>query len=316
MYRVDNATSSETLPASTDPGPNPDGYFTGGDPQSAIPATKVPAEWLNMLQEELANVITGAGVTLDKANRTQLRTAIANMIAGSAHAVVLQDVTFEGTVADGDVVLWDSGNTRFAKATADGTANDKAVGIANVTDSEVIVFGETPALFAGLTPGGRYYLHGSTAGEMTETAPPDVVKIGIAKAADTMFVDIDRGLGGEPADIPFIAGYDSAGAGKDLAVQVYGSVIVPRPLEILSETGNLATEATDADCIVDIEKNGVTIYSSKPQFDDGENDLTAGTLDGNAGVCAAGDVLVFKVTQVGSTVAGQRLVLTLLARYL
>jgi len=192
MFKIDNGTATGTLPAPTAAGPNPNGFFTDGDAANAIPATVVNAEWLNMVQEEIAGTITSSGLTLDKSDRTQLRQAITAMISGASKAVVIKSATFAAGVADGEVVRWDSVNSNFAQAIADGTTSNNAVGVADVTNSEVICFGETRAgLMSGLTPGSRYYLDGTTAGALNLTAPTDKVRIGIAKAADIMFVDID-----------------------------------------------------------------------------------------------------------------------------
>lgn len=198
MYRIDNSTAVLALPAPTAPGPKPNGYFTDGDPQAAIPATIVDAEWANMVQEEVSNVIVGAGIALDKADRTQLRTAIQQMIAAGSHSVIIKNAVFEASVADGEAVKWDAANNRFDEAVADGTANNRAVGLADVTNSEVVAFGETRAgLVAGLTPGSRYYLDAAVPGALVEAAPNDRVSLGIAKAATVFFVDIDY-LGAPP----------------------------------------------------------------------------------------------------------------------
>lgn len=56
--------------------------FTPGDPVSGQEATEVTAAWLNAVQEEACNVITGAGLALNKADNTQLRQAMAIMTGG------------------------------------------------------------------------------------------------------------------------------------------------------------------------------------------------------------------------------------------
>ncbi len=84
MYRIDSASAAAVLPASTAAGPNPDSYFTKGDPSLAVPATVVEDEYLNMIQEELANVIVGTGAALDKANRAQLLAAIQTLVVNAA----------------------------------------------------------------------------------------------------------------------------------------------------------------------------------------------------------------------------------------
>jgi hypothetical protein len=75
MYRIDNSTVAPTLPTPGAVGPNPNGYFTGGVP-GVVAATIVDSDWLNAVQEEICNAITGSGQTLDKTNRNQLSTAL------------------------------------------------------------------------------------------------------------------------------------------------------------------------------------------------------------------------------------------------
>jgi len=168
--------------------------FTNGNPGTGTPATQLDEAWFDSVQEELANLIEGAGITLDVGDRTQLRQAITAMVTGAQKAVVINGAVFEASVADGEAVRWDSANTRFDEAIADGTANNRAVGIADVTNSKVYLYGECP-LFTGLTPGARYYLDASTAGAVTSSAPADAVVVGIAKSATTLFIDIDAASG-------------------------------------------------------------------------------------------------------------------------
>ena len=113
-------------------------------------------------------------------------------------------------------------------------------------------------------------------------------------------------------DIPFNAGYGGDFTGEDLGVQGYGKIIVARPMIIEGEEGYIETAGTGAAVIVDIEKNGTSVYSTRPQFAISSNSLTAGTL--TTTTLAAGDRLEFKVDQVGSTVKGQKLLFTLKAR--
>ena len=87
MYRIDNETAAAALPAPSADGPNPGGYFTDGDPNVPTPATVVDAEFLNMIQEEMATAIEDAGLTLDKSNRGQLSAAISALAAAVAGAV-------------------------------------------------------------------------------------------------------------------------------------------------------------------------------------------------------------------------------------
>jgi len=176
----------------------PVGAATTNDPYVDFNATTgeagsiPPAAAIEDPQREIVNVITGAGLTPDENDTTQLTQAITQMFSGASKAVIIKSATFAAGVADGEVVRWDSVNSNFTQAIADGTASNNAVGIADVTNSEVVSFGETRAgLMSGLTPGARYYLDGTTAGALNVTEPTDKVRIGIAKAADIMFVDID-----------------------------------------------------------------------------------------------------------------------------
>lgn len=182
------AAASATPPA--DEASPSSGYPTDGNPSTPTPATIPGARWFHQVGEEIRAVIAAAGLTPDSTVLTQLRDAIQAMIVGAQKAVIVNGVTFEASVADGEAVRWDSGNSRFDEAIADGTANNRAVGIADVTNSRVYLYGECP-LFSGLTPGSRYYLDASTAGAITATAPADAVQIGIAKSATVLWVDVD-----------------------------------------------------------------------------------------------------------------------------
>ena len=111
--------------------------------------------------------------------------------------------------------------------------------------------------------------------------------------------------GSTPYDISFIAGYDSATAGADLIVQTYGEMVMARTGTFEGEVGFIDTVCTGAVVIVDVEKNGTSIYSTKPQFAVSTATMTAGVISTSA--FASGDRLTFKVTQIGSTVAGKGL---------
>lgn len=79
MHRIDGA------------GATIDGLFTEGDPTTAIPATTVTAAWLNAVQEEIAAVVEGAGLALNKPDNGQLSAAIAALIAAAIAGFALAD---------------------------------------------------------------------------------------------------------------------------------------------------------------------------------------------------------------------------------
>lgn len=63
---------------------NVDNKFSEGDPQTGQPATRVGADWLNAVQEEIAKAIEGAGVALDKEDNEQLAKVLAPVYGMSA----------------------------------------------------------------------------------------------------------------------------------------------------------------------------------------------------------------------------------------
>ena len=118
-----------------------------------------------------------------------------------------------------------------------------------------------------------------------------------------------------PYDISFLAGYDSETDGEDVVARKYGELVMARPGTFVGEEGYIDTVCTGAALIVDIMKNGTTIYAStKPQFADGvsDNKITAGVITTTTFV--SGDRITFKVTQIGSGNAGQGVRITLKCR--
>jgi len=110
---------------------------------------------------------------------------------------------------------------------------------------------------------------------------------------------------GLPYDISFIAGFDTATLPVDVVVQIYGEMVMARTGSFDGEVGFIGTAPTGQPIICDVEKNGTSIYSSKPVFSTGASTLTAGTLTTNSFI--SGDRITFKVIQIGNTAAGQGL---------
>lgn len=110
------------------------------------------------------------------------------------------------------------------------------------------------------------------------------------------------------------AGFGGDMTGTNLAVQTYGEWVMGEGGTFTGESGYVDTAGVGSDVIVDIEKNGSTIYSTKPEFAAGAKTLTAGVLktDGTEDFVAA-DRISFKVTQIGSSTAGQKLRFTVKA---
>ena len=105
-------------------------------------------------------------------------------------------------------------------------------------------------------------------------------------------------------DIPFTAGFTPDFNLVDLKIQPYGQVILARNMVIQGEVSALQRVAAGSDLIVDILKNGSSVYINKPGFAAGSTTLVPGVLDNSAKYCNAGDIIQFVVVQIGSTSGG------------
>lgn len=74
MYRIDTDRAASVMPTPAPAGA--EGFFTRGNPAASIPATEVPADWFNLVQEELRAAVVAAGLVPDKADWTQLAQAV------------------------------------------------------------------------------------------------------------------------------------------------------------------------------------------------------------------------------------------------
>lgn len=154
MYQIDNSTAAVSQPAATAAGSA--GFFTDGNPATSTPATIVPAEWLNAVMMELANVVTGAGLTLSKSTYTQVRDAIKRLIqnqvvltdtgSANAYAATNSPALVSGT--------WTNGVTQQVKIT---NANTSASTYAPDGLTAIPIYG------LGLQPlqGGELYAGGT-----------------------------------------------------------------------------------------------------------------------------------------------------------
>jgi hypothetical protein len=112
-----------------------------------------------------------------------------------------------------------------------------------------------------------------------------------------------------PYDMAFLAGYDKDMVKEDITVRTYGELVMARGGTFEGEQAYIDTVCTGAVLICDIEKNGITIYTTKPQFAVSTATHTVGVL--SVTTFAAGDRITLKVTQIGSTVSGQGVRFTL-----
>lgn len=85
MYQIDVSTAVAGLPTPAAAGTA--GFFTDGNPATGTPATIVPADFLNMMMQELINVALEGTAPLSKSSYTQVRDAISNMVANASAGV-------------------------------------------------------------------------------------------------------------------------------------------------------------------------------------------------------------------------------------
>ena len=144
------------------------------------------------------------------------------------------------------------------------------------------------------------------------------IKIGDQQVTDIKIVDMQAtkltgalpALDGSlifnlPYDMAFTGGYDADMAVIEMvAPGNYGQLVMSRSGSFVGEEGYADTAPTGTTMILDILKNGSSIYSTKPIFGSGNNSLTNGILNpANVGF-VSGDRITFKTTQVGSSTAG------------
>lgn len=75
MQRVQAPGNVAVMPAPSARTQDP-GYFSSGDPANGVLGTRIPADWLNALQEEMINVIISAGLEPDADDLTQFAQSI------------------------------------------------------------------------------------------------------------------------------------------------------------------------------------------------------------------------------------------------
>jgi len=117
-------------------------------------------------------------------------------------------------------------------------------------------------------------------------------------------------------DIPFLAGYGKGMVGEDIEAEAYGAVPLVRDVVFSGEVAKIALAPTGAALIMDILADGVSIYATPPQFAAGSTVLTPGIFVGAVETLTlpTGTVVTFDVPQVGSVIAGQGLLFTLVGR--
>ena len=86
MFLTDDSTAVSALPTPAAAGTP--GYFSDGNPTTGTPATILRADFMNMLQGELNNVVVAGGLTPSKTTYNQVLTSINTLIANAKKSVV------------------------------------------------------------------------------------------------------------------------------------------------------------------------------------------------------------------------------------
>lgn len=126
MHRIDGAGATSA------------GLFTEGDPRSGAPATTVTADWLNSVQEELAAVVEGAGMELDKVDNGQVRAAIRSSSDGWRREFPAQYLSASEFLIQGAPVEAGTGAPEFhpgRRVLVKGRLTGLRTGIVTATDS-------------------------------------------------------------------------------------------------------------------------------------------------------------------------------------
>lgn len=99
MHRIDSSSATSNFPIPLPLGTP--GFFRHGNPSTGEPYTVVTSDWCNSIQEEVVNVITGAGISLDKTKRDQLLTALNKLYV--SRIIVNQNLTIYVSPTGSDV---------------------------------------------------------------------------------------------------------------------------------------------------------------------------------------------------------------------
>lgn len=86
MYYIDNNSGSPTMPALSPAQSNTPTWFTEGDKNKGI--SWIGQDWLNILQAELLNILSEAGIKPDKGKLNQLTLSIKAIITANAYTQV------------------------------------------------------------------------------------------------------------------------------------------------------------------------------------------------------------------------------------
>lgn len=211
------------------------------------------------------------------------------------------DVDTADTRNDGDVLTWDATAQKWKAAPPPGA------GTGAPTDAEYITYASNAALTGEKVLGTDIVLRG-----VASSRPAAGLAGRLYYATDEGVLYRDNGTSWEVySDALHAMTWTFTGA--DLTTTT-GAVRLrpPRAGTVLFVRCSAGTAPAGQDIIVDVNKNGTTIFTTqanRPKVPAGSNDGPNATPDVTS--FAAGDVFTCDVDQVGSTTAGADLVVTL-----
>lgn len=249
MHLIDNSTAANTQPTIGPVGPNPNGFFRPKNENLGQLATVIDVDWLNAVQNELASVVIGAGLSLSKTTQNQVLTAINTLIANAiidAPSTVIKTETQNGHGFTKGKLIYNANGT-WALAQGDNLTKSTSVGmvyeVVSTNVFKVLMIGYISGLPAGmnLTANTAYYLSTTVAGGLQTTRP----------AADGLFIKLvlitdstTSGFFYNPQPLPYSTG---GGGGGDLlaANNLDDLADIPTARDNLG-LGTAALEDTDA----------------------------------------------------------------------
>lgn len=213
------------------PGATGANEFTDGNPAGGIVATQLREKWHNSVQEEIVNVVEGAGLTLNDLDNTQLLQAIDAKVPDGL-------LPFKNALINGGMEIWQRGKT-FTRTT-DGetyTADRWAMVLAGITVGSVTVTREALGLAAwtigGASPWSKYFLRLNNTGGFTTA--------GTGSFGALQKIEGARSLAGKAVVVSFKAKADSAVTGKVSLTQNFGTGGAPSADVVVSDTVAITT---------------------------------------------------------------------------